>query len=362
MSVIGDAIPISLFGESHGKMIGITLHNLPAGISLDESKIKHALERRRPTSSLSTKRSEPDPYEIISGYFEGKTTGTPLTIVIPNKDTRSKDYNKDVLRPSHSDFTAHKKYRSHHDYRGGGHFSGRITASLVILGAICMQLLEKRNIIIGSHISSIKDIEDMKFTLDNLSDKKLKTLLNSDFPVVDKTVIPEFQDMILNAKENKDSVGGTIETAILNMPIGIGGPYFNTLESLLAKHIYSIPAIKGVAFGKGFDITRLYGSEANDPFTVENNVIKTKTNNSGGIQGGISNGMPIVFTSAVKPTASIGKPQETVNYKTKESLTYTLDGRHDPAIVHRVIHVINAMTAYAIVEALTKEEGYSWMI
>ncbi|MEC9484689.1 MAG: chorismate synthase [Candidatus Izemoplasma sp.] len=362
MSTIGDAIPISLFGESHGKMIGITIHNLPAGIKLDLNMINNALEQRRPTSSLSTKRREPDPYQIISGYFQDKTTGTPLTIVIPNKDTKSKDYNKDILRPSHSDYTAHIKYRSNHDYRGGGHFSGRITAPLVILGAICRQLLEQKNIIIASHIASIKEVNDASFTLDNITKENLKSLLNSAFPVIDDTILPHYEKTILTAKENKDSVGGTIETAILNMPAGIGGPYFNTLESTLAKHLYSIPAIKGLSFGKGFDITTLYGSEANDPFTIQNDKIVTKTNNSGGIQGGISNGMPIVFKTAVKPTASIGKHQKTVNYKTKETMTYQLEGRHDPAIVHRVVHVINAMTAYALVEVLTKEEGYSWMI
>ncbi|MCF7925071.1 MAG: chorismate synthase [Candidatus Izimaplasma sp.] len=362
MSTIGQSIPISLFGESHGKMIGITIHNLPAGIHLDSSRIKKALQQRRPTSNISTARSEPDPYQIVSGYFNEKTTGTPLTIIIPNQDTRSKDYNKEILRPSHSDFTAHLKYRSFHDYRGGGHFSGRITAPIVILGSICIQILEQKDIYLGSHIASIKDQSDDSFTPSNITKENLKTLLYSDFPLINKNMKAPFEKEILTAKEQQDSVGGTIETAIINVPKGLGGPYFNTIEGTLAKFIYSIPAIKGLSFGKGFDITSLYGSEANDPFITEDNSIKTSKNNSGGLQGGITNGMPIVFTTAIKPTSSIGKPQHTVNFKTKEEVTYQLEGRHDPAIVHRVIHVINAITAYAILEIITKEEGYSWMI
>lgn len=362
MSNYGTALPISLFGESHGEMVGITIHKLPAGIKINYDIINDDLYKRRPKSSISTPRQEQDNYRIASGIFNGVTTGAPLTIIIPNKDTRSKDYKPNILRPSHSDFTAHMKYNSFHDYRGSGHFSGRLTAAIVALGAICRQVLENKNIYISSHIASIKDTKDKAFELTDLNPKMLNTLLNSDFPLLNESLEQPMKKIIKSASENKDSVGGTIETAIINLPIGLGGPYFNKFESELSKLIFSLPAVKGLEFGAGFDITKMYGSEANDPFTLKEGKIITKTNNSGGIQGGITNGMPVTFTTAIKPTSSIGVPQETVDINSLENVTYTLNGRHDPCIVHRVIHVINAMSNYAILESITKEEGYKWMI
>lgn len=362
MSNYGTALPISLFGESHGEMVGITIHKLPAGIKINYEMINDDLFKRRPKSKISTPRQEQDNYKIASGIFNGYTTGAPLTILIPNKDTKSKDYQPNILRPSHSDYTAHMKYNSFHDYRGSGHFSGRLTAALVALGAICRQILESKDIYIASHIVSIKNEIDRKYTLSDLNKNSLKSLLNSDFPLLDISLESKMKSIIKTASNNKDSVGGTIETAIINLPIGLGGPYFNKFESELSKIIFSLPAIKGLEFGKGFDISNLYGSESNDPFTIENGLIKTKTNNSGGVQGGITNGMPVTFTTAIKPTSSIGIPQETINIKTLERVTHALEGRHDPCIVHRVIHVINAMSNYAILEAITKEEGYKWMI
>jgi chorismate synthase len=362
MSQYGTAIPISIFGESHGESIGLTIHNLPAGITLNHAIINDALYKRRPKSKISTARQEKDQYRIISGILGDTTTGAPLTVIIPNKDTHSKDYNKYILRPSHSDYTAHMKYRSLHDHRGGGHFSGRITATLVILGAICQQILTKKDILIGSHIASIKDQSEDKFTLETLNKESILKLLDSDFPLLDTSKESSFKDTITSAKDQADSVGGVIETAVLNMPVGLGGPYFNKFESFLSGLIFSLPAVKGLAFGDGFDITTKYGSEANDPFRIKNGKIVTSSNHSGGVQGGITNGMPLTFSTAIKPTSSIGKPQKTVNFKTKEEIEYTLVGRHDPAIVHRVIHVINAITNYAMVEAITKEEGYKWMI
>ena len=362
MSSFGSIIHINLFGESHGPSVGVVINNLPAGLTLDHNQIQNALLKRRPKSSLSTSRQEKDPYQIISGYFNKKTTGAPLTILIPNSDTRSKDYNPNILRPSHSDYTAKVKYNNFNDYRGGGHFSGRLTAPLVVLGAICEQILESKGILVASHIASIKDQKDVKFSLDNLNPNTMKTLISSDFPLLNTEIKEQFEEEILNAKSQQDSVGGTIETAILGISAGYGDPFFEKVESLLAHLMFSIPAVKGLSFGDGFDITSKYGSEVNDPFILENGQIKTLTNHSGGIQGGITNGMPIVFTTAIKPTSSIGKPQQTVNVETMEEVTFTLEGRHDPAIVHRAIHVINAMTCYAVVELISRTEGTKWML
>ncbi|AIO18291.1 Chorismate synthase [Candidatus Izimaplasma bacterium HR1] len=361
MSSFGKAFHINLFGESHGKAIGIVINNLPAGITIDMDRINNALYKRRPTSELSTSRQEKDTFDIISGYFNNRTTGTPLTIVIPNSDTRSKDYNQDILRPSHADYTAKMKYNNNNDYRGSGHFSGRITAPIVILGAICEQILEQKEIYVTSHIASIKNKKGTKFDKLLLNEELVQTLNSSDFPTLDDEISNEYKAIILEAKENKDSVGGTIETAIIGVNPGYGDPFFDSIESIISHLVFSIPAVKGLEFGKGFDITSLYGSEANDSFILENGLVKTSTNNSGGIQGGISNGMPITFTTAIKPTSSIGKPQNTINIRTMEETLLELVGRHDPCIVHRVIHVINAITCYSILEIIARSEGLKWI-
>lgn len=361
MSSYGKVIHINLFGESHGKAIGIVINNLPAGLTLDKSRISKALLKRRPKSKLSTSRQEQDNYEFISGYFKNKTTGTPLTIIIPNMDTRSKDYNPELLRPSHADYTSYIKYDNNHDYRGSGHFSGRITAPLVILGAICEQILESKGIYVGSHIHSIRKKKDVTFNDTNLSVDSLLTLNSSGFPVINKEVSEVFKTEIISAKDNQNSVGGIIETAVLGIKPGYGEPFFNSIESIISHLLFSIPSVKGVEFGKGFAITEMFGSEANDSFILDNGLIRTKSNNSGGIQGGISNGMPIIFKTAIKPTASIGIPQKTVNIESLEEVTLELKGRHDPAIVHRVIHVINAITNYAILELIVRKEGTKWM-
>ena len=350
MSTFGKAIEVNLFGESHGDSIGIVINNLPAGIQLDFSNIENELYKRRPKSDLSTQRQEKDEYKIISGYFNNYTTGTPLTIIVENKDTRSKDYTPGLLRPSHSDYTAHVKYKGFEDYRGSGHFSGRITAPLVILGAISNQLLKQKGIIIGSHIASIKDVLDHKFSDFESFETILKTLNSSDFPVINKDILDIYKKVIIDAKDSQDSVGGVIETMIFGLNPGYGNPFFDSIESILAHLIFSIPSVKGIEFGKGFGITRLFGSDANDNYYLDNGIIKTKTN-----------GMPITFNTAIKPTASIGLPQKTVNVKTMKETTISLVGRHDPAIVHRVIHVINAITAYATLELICRNEGYTWM-
>jgi len=361
MSTFGKAIEINLFGESHGKTIGIVINNLPAGIKLDLDAINESLYKRRPKSKLSTPRQEQDEYEIISGFFNGLTTGSPLTFIIQNTDTRSVDYTPNILRPSHVDYTAHIKYNGNQDYRGGGHFSGRITAPLMILGAISTQLLAQKGISIGSHIASIKDQNDKVFSDIEISEDMIKMLNSSQFPVLDSIQTKVFEEIILKAKNDKDSVGGTTETMVLGLDAGYGDPFFESIESVISSLIFSIPSVKGIEFGKGFPITKLFGSEANDSFYLDNNEIKTKTNNSGGIQGGISNGMPITFKTAIKPTPSIGKTQDTVDIKEMKEIKLNLQGRHDPAIVHRVVHVINAVTAYAILELIIRKEGYSWI-
>ena len=361
MSTFGNSIPVNIFGESHGKAIGITINNLPGGIELDLIRIKKELYKRRPKSKLSTPRREQDELEFLSWYFQGKTTGSPLTIIIPNNDTRSRDYTPNILRPSHADYTSYVKYNGAQDYRGGGHFSGRLTATIIILGAIASQILEQKGILVASHIHSIKDKNDKSFAEVNLNTDTLKRLLQSDFPLLKEENKSEFEEIILNAKTNENSVGGTIETCILNLPAGYGDPFFDSVESVLSHLLFSVPAIKGVEFGKGFDITKLFGSEANDPFQVKDGKIFTKSNNSGGIQGGISNGMPIIFKVAVKPTASIGLTQETVDIDTMKPVSLDLKGRHDPCIVHRVVHVINAITAYGILEIIARKEGTSWI-
>jgi chorismate synthase len=361
MSTYGTMIPINLFGESHGEAIGIVINNLPAGIKLDLEAINYALTLRRPKSNLSTPRQEQDEYEFLSGFFNGVTTGSPLTIIIKNKDKRSRDYTPNVMRPSHADFPAHIKYNGHEDYRGGGHFSGRITAPLMILGAISKQILQQKDIIIGSHIRSIKDVEDTNFEDITLQKEVLEKLLLSDFPIINANIKKAMESVIIDAKNNQNSVGGVVETAILGIAPGYGEPFFDSVESTISHLIFSVPAIKGIAFGKGFDITKLYGSESNDSLYVENGTIKTKTNHSGGINGGITNGMPIVFKTAVKPTSSVGLEQDTVDIESMTNVKHQIQGRHDPCIVHRVIHVINAITAYAVLEVIARKEGLTWV-
>jgi len=361
MSTFGKAIEINLFGESHGEAIGIVINNLPAGINLDLDSIKDALYKRRPKSDLSTPRQEQDKFEIISGYFNGLTTGSPLTFIIKNNDVRSSDYTPNILRPSHADYTAAVKYDNYQDYRGGGHFSGRITAPLMILGAISSQILTTKGIIIGSHIASIKDQNDISFSSTPSSLDTLKKLNSSQFPVLDSVQANVFKQIILDAKNNNDSVGGTIETMVVGLPAGYGDPFFESIESVISHLVFSIPSVKGIEFGSGFEIANLFGSEANDSFYIDNNEIKTKTNHSGGIQGGISNGMPIIFKTAIKPTASIGKEQDTVDISKMKVVKLNLTGRHDPSIVHRVLHVINAITAYAILEVILRKEGTKWI-
>jgi len=354
-SVWGNNIKLSIFGESHGTAIGINIDGLPPGIELDLEDIKIEMNRRAPgKDKISTTRNEKDEFQILSGYFNNKTTGTPLCIMINNIDNRSRDYEKtkDIARPGHADFTGNIKYLGHNDFRGGGHFSGRITAPLVFAGAIAKQILKSKNIIVGSHIKSIGEISEESFNQTKIAPELIEELRSKKFPTIDNDKALEMEKLILKAKEELDSVGGIIEVGVLNSVPGLGSPFFDSVESRLSHMMFSIPGVKGIEFGEGFGITKMKGSVANDEFYYEEGVVKTYTNNNGGILGGITNGMPIIFRVALKPTPSIPRTQKTVDMVTKENVEINVVGRHDPCIVVRAIPVVEAATALVMLDLL----------
>lgn len=362
-STWGNNLKLSLFGESHGHAIGITIDGLRPGIELDLEEIKIQMQRRAPgQDNITSSRSEKDEFKILSGYYNNKTTGTPLTIIIPNKDTKSKDYSitKDIARPGHADFTGNIKYFANNDYRGGGHFSGRLTAPLVFAGAIAKQVLQGQGIIIGSHIKSIEKIEDESFNPINISSDLLTKLQLKKIPTIDANKANEMEKSILAAKEEGDSVGGVIELGIINLRQGIGSPFFDSVESKLASIIFSIPGVKAIEFGLGFEISKIKGSGANDELYMDNGDVKTYSNNNGGIVGGISNGMPVVFRVAIKPTPSIAKQQKTIDMVKRENVDIQVIGRHDPCIVPRVVPVLEAVTAIVILDLLMEMKIYDW--
>ena len=351
----GNSLKVAIFGESHGNAIGITIDGLPYGVEIDMDKVLEEMARRAPgKSKLSTARNEKDAPEILSGFFEGRTTGTPLCGIIRNGDTRSKDYGKlkDLMRPGHADYSGNIRYSGFNDYRGGGHFSGRITAPLVFAGAICKQVLAKQGITIGAHVKKIKDISDDSFDYTNISSDLLLSLNKEELPLLDKSKEETMRNVIIDAKSQGDSVGGVIECAITGVKAGYGDPFFDSVESRLSHLLFSVPAVKGVEFGLGFDITELYGSEANDSYYYDGDVVKTRTNNNGGILGGITNGMPVVFKVGIKPTPSISKKQHTINIQTKTNEDLVIEGRHDPCIVQRAVPVIEAVAAIGILDLL----------
>lgn len=355
-NTFGNAITVTLFGESHGSAVGAVIDGLAPGIIIDMARIERALAKRRPSGSISTGRVEPDPVTFLSGVYNGYTTGAPLTIVIENQNTKSSDYDAlgDTPRPSHADYTAHVKYCGFEDARGGGHFSGRVTTPLVVVGAILSGALAMEGIRIGTHILSIKDEceSPMCGKLEELDD-----LSERDFPTLDKEAGERMIRVIEDAKAMGDSVGGVLESEILGLPTGLGEPFFDSVESVLSHLLFSIGGIKGVAFGAGFDITKKYGSEANDPFDTKDGRIVTTKNDAGGILGGITNGMPVTVRCAVKPTPSIAKEQTTVSYTTGKVVPITVGGRHDPCIVHRVAAVVDAMLAIGIADLITVRYG-----
>lgn len=348
-------LELTLFGESHGQAIGIVIGNLPSGIHIDEQEIAKDMKRRAPGQNLmSTARKEADRVEIISGLQDGITTGAPLTGIIYNRDQHSKDYSllKSYMRPGHSDYPAYVKYHGHNDVRGGGHFSGRITAPIVFAGNIAKQILKQKGIRVGAHILSIGSIQDKKFDM-NINDDILDALLEKPYPTLDNGVFSKMEETILQARRDLNSVGGKVECVALHVPAGIGEPFFDSLESHLSSLMFSIPAVKSVSFGDGDVIDTMYGDEANDEYYYdEQGIVKTMTNHNGGITGGISNGMPITVTVSFKPTPSIAKKQNTINVETKENVELEIKGRHDPCIVQRAVVVVEAMMALGILDMM----------
>lgn len=360
-SIFGNNIRVSIFGESHGVAIGVNIDGLPSGIHLDMDHIRNELARRAPGKGrITTSREEKDGFKILSGYFNDRTTGTPLCAIIRNEDVRSADYDriKDVMRPSHADYTGHVKYSGYNDHRGGGHFSGRLTAPMVFAGTIAKEILKKDGILIGSHIKSIGQIEDFSFDYVNIGEETITILNHSDFPVLDGSKGQLMKDLIMEVKEDKDSIGGIIETAVINLKAGIGSPFFESLDGHLAKLLFSIPGVKGVEFGSGFDLSRMRGSQGNDPMYIKDGKVLCDTNHNGGILGGISNGMPIIFRTAIKPTPSIGRTQRTVDINKGMDSNITIQGRHDPCIVQRAIPAVEAVTAIGILDLLMEAKMY----
>ena len=359
-NTFGTSVAVTLFGESHGEYIGATLDGLAPGIEIDQAYIANMLTLRRPAGKISTPRQEQDAYKLVSGILNGKTTGTPITILIPNENVKSGDYAamQTVARPSHADYAADCKYHGFQDSRGGGHFSGRITAALVAAGAICKCALEKKGILIGTHVKKCAGISDREF-VDLTSD--IQTLNAMTFAALDKARGEKMQATILAAAAEGDSVGGILETAVIGVPEGVGEPWFDTMEGMLCHMLFSIPAVKGVEFGAGFGIADMRGREANDPFRMEDGRVTTATNNSGGINGGITNGMPIIFRTAIKPTPTIFQLQNTVDFRTRTDVVLEPKGRHDPAIVHRARVVQDAAAAIVLCDALALRFGTDWL-
>lgn len=359
-SMWGNQLKISLFGESHGPAIGVVLDGLPSGYALDLDEIRAFMKRRAPgRTAWSTPRVEADEPEILSGLFEGRTTGTPLTALIRNTDTRSGDYSelKAKPRPGHADLTGMVRYNGFNDPRGSGHFSGRLTAPLTFAGAVCRQILKARKIVVVSHIQEIASIRDLPFDLVNPDLKTYAALADKPLAVLSDTVSEAMQAAVLEAKNNLDSVGGIIEAMIVGLPAGIGDPIFDGIESRLGSILFAIPAVKGVEFGDGFAVTRRRGSANNDAPVFTAQGIRFQTNHGGGVDGGISNGMPVTFRVGIKPTASIGREQQTINLQTMQADTLVVRGRHDPCIVTRAVPVVEAAAAVATLDLLLEAEG-----
>jgi len=353
-SEFGKIIKVSVFGQSHGKAIGVLIDGLPAGEAIDMEELNAFLDRRRPGKGpLSTARKETDTPVFLSGLEEGRTCGAPLCAVIENADQRSKDYSEllDKPRPGHADYTANVKWGGQADMRGGGHFSGRLTAPLCVAGGIAKQLLARQGVFVGAHLAAAAGIADKSFPLHPTAEL-FAAVAGKPFPVLDNEAGERMQAAILAAKNGLDSVGGIVECAAVGLPAGLGDPMFDGVENRLASALFGIPAVKGVEFGSGFAAAAVRGSENNDPFTLEERKIVTASNNAGGVLGGITTGMPIVLRAAFKPTPSIGRPQRTVSLSAMEDTELTIRGRHDPCIAHRAVPVVEAVTAAVLLDML----------
>ncbi len=353
-SSFGKNIKVTIFGQSHSEAIGVVIDGLPAGESISFADVEHFLERRAPgKNAYSTSRREPDVPRVLSGLAGGKTCGAPLCAVIENTDVKSSDYAPfaDTPRPSHADYPAYVKYKGFADARGGGHFSGRLTAPLCFAGAVCLQLLSRRGISVGAHISRLAGIDDRMFDPLNPT-AELADLRQREFPVIDENTGQKMVESIIAAKNEGDSVGGIIECCALGLPVGVGDPMFFGLENALSLAIFGIPAVRGIEFGTGFAAADMRGSEHNDPYCIEDGNVKTTANNSGGVIGGITNGMPLLFRVAIKPTASIGMEQDTISLSSMQEVKLSIKGRHDPCIVPRAVPCVEAACAVVLLDLL----------
>lgn len=352
-SVIGEKLKISIFGQSHSEAIGVVIDGLPAGIPIDEKELSSFMARRAPgRGAHTTSRIEADTPRFISGVVNGFTCGSPVCAIIENTNTRSKDYSnlRETPRPGHADFTAFVKYGNFHDIRGGGHFSGRLTACLCIAGGICLQYLKNRGIDIAAHALEIAGVSDRPFS--PVAPQIDAVLHNEPISVLDKCAGERMMEEIIKAKNDLDSVGGIVECAITGVPAGVGEPMFGGVENVISRIVFGIPAVKGIEFGAGFSVAKMRGSECNDEFYTDGDTVKTKTNNHGGALGGITSSLPIIFRTAIKPTPSIAKPQQSVSLTAKENKTLEIVGRHDPCIVPRAIPVVEAAAAVAICDMI----------
>ena len=358
-SFYGENLKLSIFGQSHGAAIGMTLDNIPAGLPVDMQALQVFLNRRAPGQNAhSTTRKEADKPEFLAGIVDGYTCGAPIAAIISNTNTHSGDYDnlKDCPRPGHADYTAQIKYDGHQDVAGGGHFSGRLTAPLCIAGGLCKQWLEHRGIRIGAHLKSVGTIKDQSFDPINPE----LSAVEADFPVLSESCGNQMQAAIQDANSQGDSLGGIIECAVTGLPVGLGDPMFGGMESRIAQIVYGIPAVKGVEFGAGFAASAMLGSENNDPFVIRDGRVQTETNHAGGILGGITNGMPLLFSVAIKPTPSIAKEQKSVSLSKMEETTLVVKGRHDPCIAPRAVPVVEAAAAIAIFDAYLSCFGTKW--
>ncbi|MCL2324296.1 MAG: chorismate synthase [Actinomycetia bacterium] len=354
-SQYGNKLKVSLFGQSHSAAIGVVIDGLPAGLAVDLDELQRFLTRRAPgQGSHTTARREADVPEFLSGLVDGVTCGAPLAALIRNADVRSGDYDEiaDIPRPSHADYTAQVKYQGFQDRAGGGHFSGRLTAPLCVAGGICLQLLRARGITVGAHIARIGSVEDRAYDPVAVSAEDFTRIAGHELPTLDEAASASMLAEIEAARVDNDSVGGVVECAVLGLPAGLGDPLFDGLDNRIARAIFGIPAVKGLEFGNGLVAAELRGSANNDAFYFdEAGAVRTRTNNSGGLNGGISNGMPLVLRVAFKPTPSIACEQESVNLRSGEPATLAIKGRHDPCIVPRAVPVVEAAAALALCDA-----------
>lgn len=360
----GTAITVSVFGESHGPAVGVMLDGIAPGIAWDDAYIAAEMQKRRAIDATATPRHEADEVRCLSGVYRGFTTGAPICLLVENTNTRSEDYLRTAtkMRPGHADYTAHVKYNGFNDPRGGGHFSARVTAPLVAAGAVCRLILQRHQVLVGSHIVRCGGVDAPAFPQDAQQlTAALQVLQQKQFPVLDDAAQEQIRQVILQAKKQGDSVGGIIQAAAVGLPAGLGEPFFSSVESVLAALFYSIPAVKGVEFGSGFAMADMHGSQANDALRVsESGQVYTTTNHNGGINGGITNGMPLLARLVFKPTPSIEKPQQTIDVSTGKNAQLELQGRHDPCVLPRARAVVDAMLCIGLVDLCTQQYGIGW--